>query len=187
MVQETAVDLALDSCRGYLLLLVLAQWDRRFQGRLDPEDVVQQTLQEAHKQRAGFRGTSEGELKAWLRTILTRNLVDLFHYHRQGKRDLSREQSLEDGLGASSARLEAWVAAAQSSPSERAAKNETLTRLHDALGRLPPDQREAVVLHHLRGLALADLARAMERTEASVAGLLRRGLKTLRARMDEGD
>jgi DNA-directed RNA polymerase specialized sigma24 family protein len=36
-------------------------------------------------------------------------------------------------------------------------------------------------MHHLRDDSVAEIAARLERTEASVAGLLRRGLQTLRA------
>jgi RNA polymerase sigma-70 factor (ECF subfamily) len=163
-------------------LLVLAEqhWDSRFQGRLDPADLVQQTLLEAYQALDQFQGTTDAELACWLRRILARNLAQAYRDHGRAKRDVHLERSLEQALEESSSRLQAWLAADQSTPSEQAVKNEHLTRLADALAQLPPDQREAVSLHHLRGLSLADLARHMGRTEASVAGLLRRGLKQLR-------
>jgi RNA polymerase sigma-70 factor (ECF subfamily) len=76
--------------------------------------------------------------------------------------------------------LEAWLASEQSSPSERAEKNEQLLRLAEALEQLPEAQREAVVLHHLRGLSLAELASHLGRSEGAAAGLLHRGIKRLR-------
>jgi DNA-directed RNA polymerase specialized sigma24 family protein len=42
-----------------------------------------------------------------------------------------------------------------------------------------------VALHHLRGMSLADLAGHLQRSEASVAGLLRRGLARLRELLHE--
>jgi RNA polymerase sigma-70 factor (ECF subfamily) len=55
------------------------------------------------------------------------------------------------------------------------------------MARLPTDQREAVHLHHLKKLRLSETARAMSRSTTSVAGLIRRGLKTLRTRLQEGE
>jgi RNA polymerase sigma-70 factor (ECF subfamily) len=46
------------------------------------------------------------------------------------------------------------------------------------------DQRQAVELHHLKGLSLADVGCQMGRSKAAVAGLLRRGLKELRCRLN---
>jgi RNA polymerase sigma-70 factor (ECF subfamily) len=96
------------------------------------------------------------------------------------KRDVGRERSLEAALEESSARLEGWLAAEQSSPSESVERHERLLRLAEALAQLPKDQREAVTLHHLQGWSLAELAKHLGRSEAAVAGLLHRGFKKLR-------
>jgi RNA polymerase sigma-70 factor, ECF subfamily len=165
----------LEQFRGYLLFLTQLVWDTRLQSDCQPDDLVQQTLQEALAAQKQFRGTTEAELKAWLRRIHNRNLLDAF------KKKPAR--SLEELLEESSSRIDAFLAANQSSPSERAAKNEQLTRLADSLAKLSPLQREAVVLHHLQGLTIAETARRMGRPEASAAGLIRRGLKELKKLM----
>jgi RNA polymerase sigma-70 factor (ECF subfamily) len=93
---------------------------------------------------------------------------------------VAREQSLEAALDASSARLEAWLVAGQSSPSQQAVRNEQAVRLAEALDHLPEAQREAVVLHYFQGCPVADVGRQLNRSPAAVAGLLHRGLKQLR-------
>ena len=81
-------------------------------------------------------------------------------------------------------RLEAFLADDQTSPSLRADRNEQMLRLADAVAALPEAQREAVTLHHLQGWPLADVARHLNRTPAAVMGLLHRGLKQLRSRLE---
>ena len=108
--------------------------------------------------------------------------VDAFERDR---RDIDRERSLEAALDRSSARLAMFLAADQSSPSERAARNEDLVRLADALCALPDDTREAVVLKHCRDWTLAEIANHLGRTPAAVASLLHRGLKQLRGLLGE--
>jgi RNA polymerase sigma-70 factor, ECF subfamily len=168
--------------RDYLHLLARLQLDPRLRGKLDPSDVVQQTLAKAHQAQEQFRGRSEGEQVAWLRRILANTLIDAA---RKFHREVDREEPLEQRLHDSSARLEAWLAAEQSSPSEGAARQEQLVRLAGALARLPDDQRVAVEMHHLRERPVADIAAELGRSEASVAGLLRRGLKRLRELLQE--
>ena len=46
----------------------------------------------------------------------------------------------------------------------------------------PASQREALVLHYWQGFSLAEIAARLDRTPDAVAGLLKRGLKHLRAR-----
>ena len=168
--------------RDYLRLLARMQLDPRLQGKIDPSDVVQQTLIKAHQARDQFRGRTAAEWAGWLRRILANTLIDAA---RKYQRELALEHSLEQDMQQSSARLEAWLAAEQSSPSEVAARQEQLLRLARALAQLPEDQRTAVELHHLRDGPVAEIARRMGRTEAAVAGLLRRGLKRLRELMAE--
>jgi RNA polymerase sigma-70 factor (ECF subfamily) len=185
MAEAAPHGIALDRFRGYLLLLAQQNWDSRLQAQYDPSDVVQQTLLEAHEKWQQFRGSGEAELAAWLRTVLAHNLADVYRRLGRGKRDPGLERSLELALEESSSRLEKCLAADQSSPSEQAAKRELLLRMADGLSRLSPAQREAVTLHHLQGLSLAELAERLKRSEASVAGLLRRGLKKLRELMGD--
>ena len=143
------VDLA--RFRDYLRLLARAQLDPRLRAKLDPSDVVQQTMLEAHRDLRQFQGTTSGELAAWLQRILARNLANAARDLGRDKRDVRREQSLQGLVEASSARLEAWLASALPSPSQQAGNNELALRLADALATLPEAQRDAVELRHLNG------------------------------------
>jgi RNA polymerase sigma-70 factor (ECF subfamily) len=178
--------MSLEAYRDYLRLLAGVQLDPRLRGKLDPSDVVQETLALAHEKGDQFRGTTEAERAAWLRQILANQLAAAVrHYLDAGKRDAGRERSLHAAVEDSSARLEALLAADQTSPSERAVRHEELLRLAEALAALPDDQRQAVELHHLHGLAVEEVARALGRSESAAGGLLRRGLKRLRELMRE--
>jgi RNA polymerase sigma-70 factor (ECF subfamily) len=176
---------ALDHYRDYLRLLARLQMDPRLRRKIDPSDVVQETLMQAHVARASFRGTSEGELAAWLRRILCNNLAQALRRFGRQRRNLTLERSLEQAVDASSARLEAWLEADHTGPRQRVERGEQLIRLAAAIAQLPDDQREACELRHLQELSLADIAAQLGRSEASVAGLLRRGLTRLRELLDE--
>src|SRR5262245_39005841 len=177
-------DRSLDRYRDYLLLLARIQLDRRLQAKLDPSDVVQQTLLKAHQNWGQFRGSSEAELAAWLRAILARHLADVARKFQPWL--AGRERSLEAALDQSSARLEAWLAAGDTPPNRRAERQELLLSMAEALAKLPDDQRIALELRHLQGLPVAEVAREMGRSPAAVGSLLYRGLKTLREFLDDG-
>jgi RNA polymerase sigma-70 factor (ECF subfamily) len=183
--QGDVVGPRLERFRAYLRLLARLHLDPRLQGKLDPSDVVQQTLLQAYQALDQFRGHSDAERAAWLRQILANNLAMAVRAFAQAKRDLAREQSLEAGLAASSARLEAWLAAEQSSPSQQAERNEEALRLAQALEQLPEAQREALVLQHWQGWSLAEIGAHLGRSPEAVAGLLKRGLKQLRHLLQE--
>ena len=177
----------LERYRDYLRLLATLHLDPRLKAKLDPSDLVQQTLLRAYQGLAELRGRESGEVAAWLRKILANTLADAVRDFGRAKRDVAVERSLEASLAASSARLEAWLAADQSSPSEQAERNEQLLELAEALNHLPELQREAVILKHCHGWTLAAIADHMGRTAAAVASLLRRGLAQLRGLLDKRD
>lgn len=179
-----AADASLGRFRHYLCLLARARLGMRCSAKLDASDIVQQTLLDAHRKLDQFQG-SEDELAAWLRQILANNLVDASRALGREKRDIRREVSIQDQLDESSARLEACLAAVQTGPVTRAEKNEQLLRMAWAMSQLPEAQRDAVELHHLQGLSLAEAAEQLGRTPTAVGGLLRRGLRKLRELLGE--
>jgi RNA polymerase sigma-70 factor (ECF subfamily) len=181
MLAEPASDpLPWERFREYLHLLARLQMPLRLRGKLGASDVVQQTLLEAHRARPQLEGRSPGEQAAFLRRILANNLTDALRRFTGPARNVARERSLEAELTRSFARLEACLAADQSSPSERAEREEELLLLAEALAQLPEDQRTAVEMKHLLGYSLAEIGQALDRSEKAVGGLLGRGIKGLR-------
>jgi RNA polymerase sigma-70 factor (ECF subfamily) len=176
-------DWPLERYREYLRLLARIHLDSRLAGKFDSSDFAQQTLLQAHEKIDSFRGKSEGELKAWLRKILANNMANAIQALNTQKRKVALEKSLEAALDNTSSRLDAWLAMEQSSPSDKAIQVEQLLLLAESLAQLPDDQRVAVELRHLQGCSIDSVCQYMGRTEAAVAGLLRRGLAKLRELM----
>jgi RNA polymerase sigma-70 factor, ECF subfamily len=173
----------LERFRPYLRILARMQFDRRLQSKLDPSDVIQQTMLQAHRGLADHRGENSAQLAAWLRQILARNISHAMRDFHRDKRDVRKERSLQARLDASSARLEAWLAADCGSPKDAAERNEQILRMAVALESLPPEQRDAIELHYWHGWKLAEIAEYLDRSVSAVGGLLHRGLKALRARL----
>jgi len=173
---------ALDRFREYLRLLARLQLSPHLAGKVDLSGVVQQTLLEAYQGRDAFPSDAARQA-AWLRRALANNLIDAIRRVVSRGRERVDEQSLEQGLEASPARLEARLACEAPTPGRAAIHNERLGRLAGALRELPEDQRGAVELHHLQGLSLAAVGRRLGRSREAVAGLVFRGLTTLRSRL----
>jgi RNA polymerase sigma-70 factor (ECF subfamily) len=144
---------------------------------------VQQALLHAHKNLRQYRGTSPEAFAAWLRKILANSLAEVHRQYSRQQRDVALERSLEKAIERSACRLESWLVADESTPGQKVMRQETLLRVAAALAELPEEQRRAVELRHLKGLSLNAISAELRRTEASVAGLLRRGLKKLRELM----
>jgi len=169
--------------RDVLAMLVRVQIEPVLAARIDLSGVVQQSLLEAVQH---FPGDAQlAHETAWLRRILANNLADEIRKLGAGKREWAREQSLQAALDQSSARLDAILAADQSSPSEQAQRNEELERVTQCLGELPELQRQALILHHWHGWPLARIAEHLDTSKPAVAGLLKRGMKTLRGKLGE--
>ncbi|MFO0966937.1 MAG: sigma-70 family RNA polymerase sigma factor [Gemmataceae bacterium] len=173
---DTPSDPPWDKLRAQLLILAKAQIGPKLRARgVDPSDIVHETLYQALRDRASVHTTTQAGLEAWVRGILFNRIKDAAK--KAGANWVPLEQS--------SQRLQDLLAASNSSPSERAMMREMLARLGDALERLPGDQRTAVEIKHLHGWRVRAIAAEMGRSEVAVAGLLRRGLKTLRELLRE--
>ena len=98
-----------------------------------------------------------------------------------GGSDVSLCQALEE----SSRRIEKFLAADDSTPSQRLMREEQIVQMAKVLSTLPADQQEAIRLHHLDGLSLIEVGQRMNRSKEAVAGLLFRGLKSLRDALSE--
>lgn len=172
---------------NYLTILARVEIGRRLQGKLDAADLVQDVYLDAHRHFAAFRGTTEPEFAAWLRQILAGVLANtLRRYFGTQARDPRLEQELRAAVDQSSCMLVGQLAAPNTSPSEAAARREEAVLFADALGRLPDDYREVIVLRHLEALAFAEVAGRMGRSVDSVEKLWLRALAKLRAELGGG-
>ena len=174
---------SLDNYRDFLAYLARLQLDPRRQAKLDEEELVQETLLAAHAASDQLRAEEPAQVKAWLRQILPRVLANKLRDLRAQKRDAKLERSLNAALDDSSARLEALLAAEQSTPSEQVLRNERALLLEVAMRDLPGRQREVVALNHLHGWTMSAICGHLKLSPGAVAGLLNRGLKQLRDKL----
>ena len=179
---DEPMDSAFERYREYLGLLARARLGVWLGAKIDPSDVVQETLLRAYRHREQIRARTEPERLAFLRRVLANTAADAVRQFARGKRDRTLERSLETALDQSSAKLEAWLAADQSSPSGRVMRQELLVRMANELSKLPAAQRTAIELRYLHEptRSLAEIGRELGRTEKAAAGLLCRGLARLR-------
>jgi RNA polymerase sigma-70 factor (ECF subfamily) len=173
----------LEEYYGYVSYLVRQKCPPHVARQVEHEDLVQDVLLKAWASDADFSGRSDTERLSFLRKTCSSVLIDTIRRYDRGKRKVTMDQTLDD----SSARLEEWLVAIQSSPSQRASNHEQLLRLAQSLAELPENQRKAMELHHLKRRSLAETAELMAISPQAAAGLLRRGLETLRDRLVESE
>jgi RNA polymerase sigma-70 factor (ECF subfamily) len=169
----------------YLRMLARIQLRRAFQAKVGASDMVQQAMLQAVQGFDGFRGSTEAELRGWLRQILAHHICHLDRDMHRDKRDVRREQSMEQKLAHSSLRLEGLLAGQSPTPSQNVMLGENVIQMAEAVENLPESQREAIRLHYLEGLKLSEVAEITGKTSGAIAGLLHRGMKTLRQQLGD--
>ncbi|MGO9466606.1 MAG: sigma-70 family RNA polymerase sigma factor [Isosphaeraceae bacterium] len=137
--------------------------DPKLRRKLDPSDVVQEAMLRAMRAIHQFRGTTEEELRAWLRKILSNTLTDQYRAFTGATRDVNLENSLQEALKRSSERLETWLHDPCSGPEEKVLREEQLDQLARAINHLPSDQQTAVELHNIHAYTIAEISQQMGR------------------------
>ena len=172
----------LEAYRPYLLQIANDELDSDLRGKAGGSDLVQQTYLEANQDIAGFRGRSEAELIVWLRRILIHNLANFRRQFRtNGKRDIRREVSIENG-DSSGVGIGA-LPGEEPSPSHRALAREQDEKLAQALGRLPDDYRQVIVMRHQQRQSFAVIGAAMGRSAEAAGKLWARAIEALQVEL----
>ena len=169
----------LASYSTYLALLSRVQLRRQLRGKVDPADVVQDTLMEAHRQLPNFRGNSAPEFGAWLRQILAGQIALVARRFATKGRNVNQERSVSITLDHSHDEM-FELAAALSTPSVRASRREQVGLLNEALTKLPADYRDVIRLRHVEELSFALIAERLGRSEDAVQKLWVRSLAALK-------
>lgn len=178
----------LDAYRPNLTVLARGQIPVSMQARLDASDIVQETLLEAYRKRDQFQGGQEAkQLAGWLRQLLSCNLIDALRTQRRDQRDVRREQMLPQSVDESAMGLDALLIANDSSPSEAVDKRFRALEVARAIEQLPEHQRDAILLRYFQKTTLEEIASHMQKSKPAVAGLLKRGLASLRERLKKED
>jgi RNA polymerase sigma-70 factor (ECF subfamily) len=171
----------LENCRPYLLRIANEELDADLRPKLGASDLVQQSVIEAQRDFAGFRGATGEELLAWLRRILRHNLDDARrHYRETARRRLGSEQPLGDPNGVA---LREGLIAEITPPPEGSIARERTEALEQALGRLTPEYQQVLTLRYDEDRSFAEIGAALGRSEAAAKKLWLRAVRRLRGEM----
>jgi len=175
----------LDGYRRYLLMIANEVIGPELQAKLDASDVVQDTFLEAQRHLGVFRGTTNAEMRAWLRKILECRLANVRRtYLVTEKRAAGREVTFDSFQAESGAGIESLKCRAPS-PSNHAVRNEWSTALEQALIRLPEHYRQAVTWRHVEQLSWDEIGRRMGSTADAARKVWSRAIQRLRRELAE--
>jgi RNA polymerase sigma-70 factor (ECF subfamily) len=173
--------------RARLTKMVAIRLDRRLAARVDPSDVVQETLAEADRRLDDYLRDRPLPFYPWLRRLAGERLIDLHRRHvRARHRSVEREEPWALPLpDASAIALVDRLAASGTSPSRHLLRQELRQRVRAALDQLAPHDREILVLRHLEQLSVAEAAAALGITERAAKARHMRALTRLRALFED--
>jgi RNA polymerase sigma-70 factor (ECF subfamily) len=172
--------------RGRLRRMVALHLDPRLTAREDASDVVQEALLEADRRLDDYLKSRPLPFYPWLRQIAWDRLIELRRRHRARKRSVAREEvEVLDLPESSLEELAARLSAPGSSPSERLLRSEQSQRVRAALERLPPRDREVLVLRHLEQMKTDEVAAVLKISVGAVKVRHLRALQRLRGLLGE--
>ena len=176
-----ARDQLLEHCRRRLRRIVTMQFDLRLSARVDPSDVVQETLTEAAAQLDLYAKERPLPFYPWLRQLAQRRLIALHRRHVWAqRRTVSRERAVDALPDGSALALDERLFGRQSSPSAGLRRKERSDRVQKALAALPERDREVLVLRILEGLPTRETAAVLAISEVAVRSRQVRALERLR-------
>ena len=147
--------------------------------KVDASDLVQQTLLEAHRGFDDFRGDTEAEWLAWLRTILSHNTHDFIRrYKKTDKRKIQKEVALRS-VGADGESFFFEPQGDSQTPSQIISDKEREIELADAIAELSEDHQEVILLRNLQRLPFDEIAERMNRTRPATQMLWTRAIRSL--------
>jgi RNA polymerase sigma-70 factor (ECF subfamily) len=171
----TAIGQLVENARAFLLLTATRHLPQRLTKKVGASDVVQETAIEVQRGFAGFNGTTEAELFAWMRRILLNNVADAIrHYEGTAKRDVTRERSLDQHES---------QAAADELPSNKRPPDESVIGREDAaavavaMQALDPHYREVLHLRYWEQCSFMEIGIRMNRSPEAARKLWYRAVK----------
>lgn len=179
---QSAADLLFQRCRPRLLRMLAVRLDPGLVARVDPSDVVQESLAEAYQKFPAYLETRPIDFYPWLRAIAWQRLVKIHRAHlARSRRGVFRESKnrslpLPDE---STAQLVDCLASPDAGPSEHALVKELQQRVRSGLAQLDDGDRELLVMRYLEHMPLAEVAQTLSITLDAAKKRHRRALERL--------
>jgi RNA polymerase sigma-70 factor (ECF subfamily) len=158
--------------------------DHRLQGRVDPDDVLQEAYLAAADRIGHFTGDSSASLYIWLRLIVTQTMIDVHRRHLGAQmRDADREVSIRQGgpLQTTSSCLAIQLSGRLTSPSQAAIREERSQQLEKVLEQMDPIDREVLALRHFEELSNSEVAEVLDIQQKAASIRYVRALRRLKA------
>src|SRR6516162_5986240 len=178
-----AVDRLLTAHREPLRRMIGLRLDPALAARLDPSDIVQDVLLEAHRRLSDYLRDPVMPFHLWLRHIAKDHVIDAHRRHRVAqRRSLDRERPIVPAAlnDHSSYELAGQLLDPERTPASEAVRRELQRRLDAAVAELNEQDREVILMRHAEQLSNQDVATALGLSEAAAAMRYLRAVRRLR-------
>ena len=146
--------------RRSLRRAVALRFDPVLRARADPSDVVQEAQLEAFRRLPDFLDREPMPFHLWLRKTAQERLIMMRRRHiGASRRTVGQELALPNH---SSVMLAQHILASSGSPSKLVTKEELARRVRQAIGKLPDNDREILLMRTYEGLAYDEIACVLE-------------------------
>ena len=175
-----------ERCRPRLVRMMAVRLDASITARVDPSDVVQECLAEAHQKLPVYLQSRPVKFYPWLRAIAWQRLVKIHRTHiTRDRRSVHREGGGVPLPDESTMQLVDRLASSDTQPSERALRSELHGRVRTALDRLGETDRDLLVMRYLEQMPLDEIAEALEITLDAAKKRHRRALERLETALSD--
>ena len=169
--------------RDRLKRMVHLRLSRRFQGRVDDSDVLQEAYLEVARRLDEYVKEPGLPFFLWLRHMTELKLAEVHRRHLGTQlRDADREVTLHRGglPLVDSVSLAAQLLGTLTTPSQAAIKAETRLLAQEALNSMDPIDREVLALKHFEQLSTSEIAEVLGLSKAGAGSRYLRAIKRLR-------
>jgi RNA polymerase sigma-70 factor, ECF subfamily len=169
--------------RKRLRRMIRLRLDQRLQGRVDPEDVLEQAFRDVLQQAREYLAEPKVSPFVWMRQLTNRRLADVQRrLFASGSPDVGQEISLVQGPlpEVSSVSLAAMLLGQFSQPVHEAQHVAKQMRVQEALKQMRPVDREVLVLRHFEMLNNDETAEVLGLPRSEISRHYLRALKAIK-------
>jgi RNA polymerase sigma-70 factor, ECF subfamily len=178
---EAARERLLDYYRPNLRRIVVGRLDKRLASRVDPSDIVQETMIDADRRLEKFLRQPTVPLLVWLGRIATERVIDTHRRHLVSqRRSVVREHRETHPLDGSARELIQLIANGKTSPSGELMREEEIERIRSAIDTLSARDREILVMRHFDQMDPDAIAQVLGISPGAVRARILRALLRLR-------
>lgn len=164
---------------GFTIRKIGVDW----QGKIDPEDVLQEAYISVVESIHTFTWQGEDSFYHWVARIIDHRFLDQVRALRRKKRDAAREVALDASRASRHGAMLDRLMPDLSTASRVMRREDAIAAMLTCMAKLPEDYRQALQRIYLNEEPIKDVARDMNRTEDALRRLAGRAVERLAACM----